>query len=166
MTENAIQAILPSSDHMGSLSLSNPAENPSFIRSIYDQTTYNYHYFGLILMLLMLVIYFVKAAVSVPQSDDHGELMSHIFLLRCGGIIFSMAYVEYMDYCYGFLSPDFPWLNNLTASLAASADLSPNSYLLFYPNMTIASSYLCALLLVILIGIVIGLFYVAAPQYS
>lgn len=67
-----------------------------------------------------------------------------------------------MDYCYGFLTPDFPWLNNLTAPLAASADLSPNSYLLFYPNMTIASSYLSAFLLVILIVIIMGILYYMA----
>lgn len=159
MTETAIQSILPSSDHAGALSLSNPAENPSFIRSVYTTLPYNYHYFGLIMTLLMFVIYFVKAVVSVPQSDDQGELVSHIFLLRCGGVIFSLAYMEYIDYCYGFLSPDLPWLNIVTASMAASADLSPNSYLLFYENMTIASSYftaLCllggALLLMLLVG--------------
>ncbi len=148
MTETAIQAILPSASHMGSLSLSSPADNPSFIRSVYTQMPYNYHYFGLIVTLLMLIIYIVKATVSVPQSDDQGEIISHVFLLRCGGIIFSLTYMEYMDYCFGFLSADLPWLNLLTANLAASADLSPNSYLLFYPDMTIASSYLSALCLI------------------
>jgi hypothetical protein len=140
MTESAIQSILPSSDHTGSLSLTNPATNPSFIRSLYTQLPYNYHYFGLVVTLLMLVIYFIKAAVSVPQSDDQGELISHVFLLRCGGIIFSKVYMEYIDYCYGFLSPDLPWLNLITSSIAASPDLSPNSYLLFYANMAIPNT--------------------------
>lgn len=35
MTESAIQAILPTATHLGALSLSNPADNPSFIRSVY-----------------------------------------------------------------------------------------------------------------------------------
>lgn len=125
---------------------------------------YNYHYFGLVVTLLMLVIYFVKAAISVPQSDDQGELISHVFLLRCGGVIFSLAYMEYIDYCYGFLSPDLPWLNLLTSDLAASADLSPNSYLLFYSNMTIASTYLSALCLVVALILIIAAIAALSPQ--
>lgn len=157
MTESAIQSILPDSAHSGSLSLSNPADNPSFIRSVYTQLPYNYHYFGLVVTLLMLIIYFIKATISVPQSDDQGEIISHVFLLRCGGVIFSLVYMEYMDYCYGFLSPDLPWLNLLTASLATNADLSPNSYLLFYSNMTLASTYLSSLCLILAIILILGL---------
>jgi hypothetical protein len=93
MTESAIQAILPDASHLGALSLSNPAENPSFIRSVYTQLPYNYHYFGLIVTLLMFILYLVKATVSVPQSDDQGEIISHVFLLRCGGVIFSLVYM-------------------------------------------------------------------------
>jgi hypothetical protein len=164
MTESAIQSILPSSDHTGSLSLTNPATNPSFIRSLYTQLPYNYHYFGLVVTLLMLVIYFIKAAVSVPQSDDQGELISHVFLLRCGGIIFSKVYMEYIDYCYGFLSPDLPWLNLITSSIAASPDLSPNSYLLFYANMAIPNTYLSALCLVIALIAILLAIAALSPQ--
>lgn len=93
MTESSIQAILPGSSHSGSLSLKSTASDPEFVRSIYSQVTYNYHYIGLILTLFMLIIYIVKATVSVPDSDDQGEIVSHIFLLKCGGVIFSLAYV-------------------------------------------------------------------------
>lgn len=37
MTESAIQAILPSSTHTGSLSLKSLADDPSFVRSLYSQ---------------------------------------------------------------------------------------------------------------------------------
>lgn len=62
-----------------------------------------------------------------------------------------------MDFCFGFLSPDLPWLNQLTAFLTASADLSPNSYLLFYDDMTIASSYLSSLCLIFVLIITLAL---------
>lgn len=48
---------------------------------------------GLILSIFLLIIYLIKAAVTVPQSDDQGELISHIFLLKCGGIMYSMVYL-------------------------------------------------------------------------
>lgn len=72
MTESAIQSILPSSTHGGSLSLRAPANDPVFIRSLYVQISYNYHYIGYILIFLILVVYFIKAVVTVPNSDDQG----------------------------------------------------------------------------------------------
>jgi hypothetical protein len=93
--------------------------------------------------------------VTVPNSDDQGEIISHIFLLKCGGFIFGLAYMEYLDYCYGFLSADLPWLSNFTLSLSSISDLSPNSYLLFFANMTLASTYLGALCLVALIAVIL-----------
>ncbi len=112
---------------------------------------------GMILTILMLVIYFIKATVTVPNSDDQGEIVSHIFLLKCGGIMYSLVYMEYMDYCVGFLTADLYWFNNLTNSLSYRFDVSPNSYLLLYSNMTLASTYLSALCLITLIALVLFL---------
>lgn len=69
--------------------------------------------------------------------------------------MFSLAYMEYMDYCYGFLTADLPWLNTLTSYLSSNSDLSPNSYLLFYSNMTIPSTFLSALIIISLIALVL-----------
>ena len=40
MTESAIQTILPTSSHSGSLSLKSLADDPTFLKSVYSQTTY------------------------------------------------------------------------------------------------------------------------------
>jgi hypothetical protein len=69
--------------------------------------------------------------------------------------MFGLAYMEYIDYCYGFLSADLPWLNTFTSFMSSNSDLSPNSYLLFYSNMTLASTYLSALGLILLITIIL-----------
>jgi hypothetical protein len=72
MSENAIQTILPSSSHSGSLSLKSIADDPTFLKSVYSQTTYEYHYIGFAVTIYMVIIYLIKAAVSVPKSDDQG----------------------------------------------------------------------------------------------
>jgi len=70
-------------------------------------------------------------------------------------MVYTTVFAEYMDYCYGWMSLDFPWMNELTSPLSMTSDLSPNSYLLFYNNLTIASTYLFALAVIISIIIII-----------
>ena len=78
--------------------------------------------------------------------------------------MFGLTYMEYMDYCFGFLTADLPWLNTFTSFLSSSSDLSPNSYLLFYSNMTLASTFLSAFGLISLLAIILLAIGYICPQ--
>lgn len=53
----------------------------------------------------------------------------------------------YINYCYGFTYLDFPWLNNYFSSLLSNLeDKSPPSFLMFYNNLNLSSTYLLALM--------------------
>ena len=69
--------------------------------------------------------------------------------MKCAALILYPTYSEFINFCYGFMSADFPWLNAYIAQyLVDISDDTPNPYLLFYLNMNIASTYLIALIVI------------------
>lgn len=71
--------------------------------------------------------------------------MAHILALKCGALALYPTYFEYIDYCYGFMIADFPWLNGTFSSLIAnSSDVIPAPYTIYYVSLSLASTYLLA----------------------
>lgn len=54
----------------------------------------------------------------------------------------------YINFCYGFTYVDFPWLNDFFSfTLSNLSDKTPLSFLMFYNNLNIASTYFLALII-------------------
>lgn len=82
--------------------------------------------------------------------------MGHIFAIKSLSIALYPTFGEYVNYCYGFMTADLPWLNAwLGNMLSDSADYSPMGYELYYENMTIYSTYWLALA-VFLLGLALN----------
>ena len=54
---------------------------------------YYYHVFGIIVTVFLFVIYSVKALFTTPHSYDKGQIIPHIFALKCGALIFFPNYL-------------------------------------------------------------------------
>jgi hypothetical protein len=68
----AVQSIFPDSTHLGSLSLKYDTSNPEFYASVTKLQSSHLYLIGLLITLFMIVNYFIKAVVSVPQSTNQG----------------------------------------------------------------------------------------------
>lgn len=73
---------------------------------------YSYHVFGIIIVAILFFKYLIKSLFTVPKSVDQGQITSHILALKTGVLILFPTYVEYYDYCSGFMVADFPWANS------------------------------------------------------
>lgn len=91
-----------------------------------NQQTYYYHYFGYIISIVLIILYFAKVTIIAPDADDKGEIIPHILCYKMMAFIIYPLYGEYLNYCQGFLLLDFPWLNSyLSPLLTINSDTSP-----------------------------------------
>jgi hypothetical protein len=74
--------------------------------------TYYYEYFGEIISVFLVTMYFIKVFYLVPKTDDKGEIIPHILCFKIMSTMIYPVYGEYLNYCRGYSLLDFPWLNN------------------------------------------------------
>lgn len=160
MDETAVLTLLPASNHGGNLFLSYSAKDPTFIASTLQLYDYKYHYFGICVTFILLVLFMVKGVVLDPNGKDKGQIIAHILLLKTPVLALYPTYAELIDYCAGFMFADLPWLNGYLADrFSDPLDSSPEPYRLFYTSLSLSSTYLLALTVLCLAAVVLGLVY-------
>jgi hypothetical protein len=116
--------------------------------------------FGAFISAVLFAKYLLKALITAPKSANIGNIIPHIFAFKVGALFLHPTYMEYINFCSGFMFVDFPWLNKFFGTyLSDPRDKSPNIYSFFYTNMNIASTYLLALFVIIfftVIGLIIS----------
>jgi hypothetical protein len=157
MGEATLLEILPSATHGGNLQLSYNINQPEFLASTLQVRSYPYHFFGYFLCLYLLVFYFFKGVVLDSKNWDKGQIMAHVLLLKAPALAVYPSYAELIDYCAGFMAADLPWFDFFSALLADPTDSTPLPYLLFYDSLSLASTYLLALMVICTIAVVLGI---------
>lgn len=149
LNEKATHDIMPSLDHLGDLYLDYPYSDSAFYESFIRNKSYSYYIIGLIFTLLLLVGYSVKLCCLLPRGQDRGSIIPHIFAIKCGALALYPAYAEYVSFCYGFTTADFPWANAFFGSKFGNPnDQMPDSFAMFYVNLSLGSTYFLALVLI------------------
>lgn len=92
MTEQGINSLFPTIHHTGDFNMKYSLSQPEFYRSVISQQTYYYHYFGMIVSVVLIVLYFLKATYFAPDADDKGEIIPHILCYKM------MAFIIYPLY--------------------------------------------------------------------
>ena len=137
-------------------------DEPHFYRSVIKEKNEYFFIFGYIVSIFLVLHYLFKILVSVPQTQNQGEIIPHILLLTAPAIVFYPSLSEYLNYCAGFTLLDFPWLNGVFAeSLTDTSDTAPPGFLTFYTNVNLASTYLLAfcifaMISTVLLGVKVG----------
>ena len=62
-------------------------------------------------VLILFIKYSVKALVTVPESLNPGNIIPHVLAFKVGALLLFPTYLEYVQYCLGFMTADFPWAN-------------------------------------------------------
>lgn len=159
LSEKATHDLMPSLDHMGDLYLDYPYSDPAFYQSYIQNRTYNYHIFGLVITILLFLVYTIKLCCVLPKSQDRGNIIPHIFAMRCGALALYPSYAEYINYCYGFMTSDLPWLNaQFGQKMGNDSDIVPNAYTMFYTNLSMVSTYFLALIAIAVLWFGVALF--------
>lgn len=159
LSEKATHDLMPSLDHMGDLYLDYPYSDPAFYQSYIRNRTYNYYIFGLVITILLFIGYSVKLCCVIPRSQDRGRIIPHIFAMRCGALALYPSYAEYINYCYGFMTSDLPWLNSqFGEKMANDSDVLPNPYTMYYTNLSMISTYFLALIIIATVWFFVALF--------
>ena len=155
MDESTLSSVLPNYAHSGSLQLSYSLDKPEFVATVVKGVnTYVYHLFGIIIICILFIGYLIKATCTVPRSQDLGQVTPHILAMKCGALILFPTYVEYFDYCSGFMNADFPWANTaIGEALGNESDNQPFAYAVFFGNMNFASMYLIAFSVILLLAL-------------
>ena len=88
----------------------------------------------------------------LPYTKERGSIIPHILSVKCASLILYPTYSEYINYCYGFMTADLPWLNKYFGTVMGnSRDVIPNSYLMYYSNLSLVSTYFLALIVKIIL---------------
>jgi hypothetical protein len=117
-----------------------------------------FYIIGAIITCILFVKYLLKATITVPNSPNIGNIIPHILSLKVGALLFYPTYLEYINFCYGFMLADLPWLNDYFGyNLGDPRDIQPEAYSIFYINMNFASTYLLAFFIIILLISIVGL---------
>lgn len=81
-----------------------------------------------------------------------GEIMSHVFALKSISLFHYPITYEFYYFCYGFMIVDLPWFNQeIGAMLGDKADFVPKALAMYFYNLNIASTYVLALALFVLL---------------
>lgn len=108
----------------------------------------------------MFLMFLIKALITVPLSENLGNIMPHILAHKVGALLVYPTYLEFISYCSGFMYADFPWMNTLFGeTLSDPRDKVPLAYRMFYVNMNVAGMYLlalCVLVILVFVGILVG----------
>ena len=148
MDQNTVQTILPSSQG-GDLKLSYNINQPEFVASTLRLHSHFYYLFGIMVTIYIIIFYFLKAVVINPNGRDKGQLIAHILFMKTPALMIYPSYAELISYCSGFMISDMPWLNRFFgSSLSLATDSTPFPYLLFYTSLSLASTYLLALVVI------------------
>lgn len=125
-------------------SLNNPEFYASLVFAVYN--TY-YYTIGLALTCILFLNYLMKALCTVPHSNDHGYMIGHLFAMKVIAISIYPTFGEYINYCYGFMMADMPWLNEWFGyHLSDPSDITPLGYSIYYSNMSVFSMYFLPLM--------------------
>lgn len=161
MSSSFKTTILPDYSQAGDLHLSYDLDGPEMYASMvrYEGTHYP-EIIGVLFVVIVFVKYSVKALVTVPESPNPGNIIPHLFAYKIGALLLYPTYIEYMQFCYGFMAADFPWANKpLGEALGNFRDISPQAYKVFYTNMNLGSMHFiasCIALFLFLLTFTIG----------
>ena len=159
MDESTVLTLLPASTHGGTLFLSYSSSNPEFVASTLVVYDYKFHYVGIVISVYLIIFNLLKGVVLDPNGKDKGQLTAHILFLKTPALMLYPTFVELIDYCAGFMFADLPWLNNYFAAILSDPlDSAPSPYLLFYNSLSIASTYLLAVIFMVAMVLVLGVF--------
>lgn len=112
MNSDSIDKVLPKYTHSGDLRLDYSLDKPEFVATVVKSVNnYWYHLFGVIVVCVLFLSYLMKASCTVPTSEDQGQIIPHILALKAGVLILYPTYIEYYDYCSGYMVGDLPWAN-------------------------------------------------------
>lgn len=72
-------------------------DSPDFVKSYVEATSstldLTYAIFGISLTLILLIMYVLKAAHTVPQSYEMGSIMPHVFANKVPALILYPTFV-------------------------------------------------------------------------
>ena len=146
MSEDGKNKILPNYAHSGALSVSYNLDGSEFYAS-YVQYNSNFilSIIGIFFVVVLFIKYSIKALATVPESLNPGNIIPHVLAFKIGALLLFPTFMEYIQYCSGFMYADFPFLNAFFGSkLSDARDESPEPYAFFYTNMNLASMHLLA----------------------
>lgn len=150
--QSVAQDVMPNVQQAGDLYLTYSLSDPSFYVSVLRNHQYYYFIFGALVTLMLFIGFSIKLCCIVPRSSDRGAIIPHILAIKCGGLVLYPTYAEYINYCYGFMAADFPWLNPLMGTnYGSSAEIIPSPYTLYYVNLSLISTYFLAIIIITLI---------------
>jgi len=112
-----------------------------------------------------MILFYSAKAVVLPKEKNNGYLIAHVLYMKCPALAIYPAYAELINYCYGFMMADLPWLNYYFASeLSVPTEIIPSPYRIFYVSMSLASTYLLPIALFALLGTVLLIIYKACDN--
>jgi hypothetical protein len=119
---------------------------------VVNTKTYYYEYFGFVISVILVILYFFKSMILIPTAIDKGEIIPHILCFKMMAFVVYPLYGEYLNYCKGFVLLDFPWFDDLlSAKFTVDTDVAPEQYKIYYNNLNLPSTYLFALAVIALI---------------
>jgi hypothetical protein len=125
-----------------------------------EYNNYQFHLVGIIVVAIIFIKYSIKVLLTSPKTFDKGQIIPHILALKVGGFILYPTYMEFYDFCYGFMVADFPWANTAIGNaLGDPLDIQPYPHSLFFVNMNLASTYLLAL---VIFGFLAGIAWIVS----
>ena len=95
---------------------------------------YIYCIFGIVVTALLLINYIVRATYTCPNEAvcEYGQIFPHILALKSAPFVIYPIFAEEVAYAYGFMTAEFPWLNEFFASkLADRSEAVPLQYSIF-----------------------------------
>jgi hypothetical protein len=141
--------------------------SPEFYKSSIQEQSHYYFLIGIVFTLLFVGQYVVKLCFTVPKTNDCGDSLTHVFVIKCGALAVYPAYPEYINFCYGWMMMDLPWANDVFSEIFGDAsDYAPEPYLMYYSTINICSTCLLAMLVYGVIGGGLAIARCVADQYK